>query len=47
LLLETDLPAAAIAEKCGFSQPKYFSQVFHAKIGLPPGAYRKSNNRPG
>jgi LacI family transcriptional regulator len=47
LLLETDLPAAAIAEKCGFSQPKYFSQVFHAKVGLPPGAYRQSNSRPG
>ena len=37
LLTETDLPAAAIAEKCGYSQPKYFSQVFHAKVGLPRG----------
>jgi LacI family transcriptional regulator len=41
LLMETDLSAAAIAEKCGFSQAKYFSQVFHAKVGLPPGVYRK------
>ncbi len=41
LLTGTELPAAAVAEKCGFSQPKYFSQVFHAKVGLPPGAYRK------
>src|SRR5207245_2317834 len=37
LLTETELPAALIAEKCGFSQPKYFCQVFHAKIGVPPG----------
>lgn len=42
LLTETNLSAAVIAEKCGFSQPKYFNQVFHAKVGLPPGAYRRS-----
>ncbi len=41
LLTETDLSAAEVAEKCGYSQPKYFSQVFHAKVGLPPGAYRR------
>jgi LacI family transcriptional regulator len=45
LLVETDLTAATIAEKCGFSQPKYFSQVFHAKFGLAPGAYRRSTLR--
>jgi len=42
LLTETDLAAAVIAEKCGFGEPKYFSQVFHTRIGLPPGAYRRS-----
>lgn len=42
LLTETDLAAAVIAVKCGFAEPKYFSQVFHTKTGLPPGAYRKS-----
>jgi LacI family transcriptional regulator len=42
LLTETNLAAAVIAEKCGFEEPKYFSQVFHAKVGLPPGAYRRS-----
>jgi LacI family transcriptional regulator len=47
LLVETDLPSSAIAEKCGFSQSKYFCQVFHAKIGLPPGAYRRSIMEPG
>jgi len=47
LLTETDLPAAAIAAKCGFSQAKYFNQVFHARVGLPPGAYHRSMRRPG
>jgi LacI family transcriptional regulator len=47
LLTETDLPLAAVAEKCGFSQPRYFNQVFHAKVGLPPGAYRKSKIKLG
>lgn len=47
LLTETDLSAAAIAQKCGYSLPKYFSQVFHSKVGVPPGVYRKNLNRPG
>jgi LacI family transcriptional regulator len=42
LLAETNLAAAVIAQKCGFVEPKYFSQVFHTKIGLTPGAYRRS-----
>jgi LacI family transcriptional regulator len=46
LLTGTDLPAAVIAEKCGFSQPKYFSQVFHAKVGCPPSVYRSSMRPP-
>jgi LacI family transcriptional regulator len=46
LLTETDLSAAAVAEKCGYSQPKYFSQVFHARVGLPPGAYRRRGAQP-
>jgi LacI family transcriptional regulator len=45
LLTETDLSAAAVAGKCGFAQPKYFSQVFHARVGSPPGAYRRSKIR--
>jgi LacI family transcriptional regulator len=47
LLTETDLSAAEVAEKCGYGQPKYFSQVFHAKVGLPPGAYRRRGAQPG
>lgn len=42
LLAETDLPVGLIAEKCGYRPPKYFSQVFHAKVGISPAAYRKS-----
>jgi LacI family transcriptional regulator len=40
LLAETDLPTVVIAEKCGFSQPNYFSRVFHSKVGISPGLYR-------
>ena len=46
LLTETDLSAAVIAQKCGFGEPKYFNQVFHTKVGLPPGAYRRSMKQP-
>ena len=45
LLTGTNLSAAAIAEKCGFSQPRYFNQVFHRKVGVPPGEYRRTKNR--
>jgi len=47
LLTETDLSAATVAEKCGYSQPKYFSHVFHSKVGLTPGAYRRNATQPG
>ena len=47
LLTETALPAAVVARKCGFGEPKYFNQVFHGKVGLPPVAYRNSVKRPG
>lgn len=42
LLTMTDLSAAVISEKCGFSEPKYFSQVFRMRAGQSPAAYRKS-----
>ena len=45
LLVETDLSAAAIAKQCGYSQPKYFSQVFHARVGLAPSLYRRDQKR--
>ena len=45
LLSETDLPVVAVAVRCGFSQPKYFSEVFHAKVGTPPASYRRETKR--
>ncbi|MCA9133720.1 MAG: helix-turn-helix domain-containing protein, partial [Planctomycetales bacterium] len=32
LLLSTNLSAVTIAQKCGFAECKYFSQVFRAKV---------------
>jgi LacI family transcriptional regulator len=46
LLAETDLPAAAIAAKCGFGQPSYFSRAFRAKVGVSPRDYRSAMNLP-
>ena len=46
LLVDTDLPVADIAEKCGFSQPKYFSQVFHVRVRVPPALFRRNAKRP-
>ncbi len=45
LLVNTNLPVVAVAEKCGFGQPKYFSQVFHAKVGIAPMLYRRNAKR--
>jgi LacI family transcriptional regulator len=47
LLAETELPVAAVAEKCGFGQPKYFSQVFHERVGIPPSDYRRESRGSG
>jgi LacI family transcriptional regulator len=46
LLVDTNAPVVTVAEKCGFSEPKYFSQVFHAKVGIPPALYRRNAKRP-
>jgi LacI family transcriptional regulator len=46
LLVDTNLSVVAVAEKCGFSQPKYFSQVFHARVGIPPTLYGRNAKRP-
>ena len=42
LLCETDLPLAAIAVECGYENEYYFSTCFRKKVGVPPGAYRRS-----
>lgn len=40
LLLETDLPIAQIAERCGYANGYYFSNAFRANTGASPTAYR-------
>jgi LacI family transcriptional regulator, galactose operon repressor len=41
LLQETDLPIAAVATRSGFSESKYFCEVFHKSEGLTATAYRR------
>jgi len=43
LLTETDMPLSTIAEKTGFSQSKYFCEVFRKKVGVTPGKFRKQD----
>lgn len=42
LLRETDLPIRAIAEKVGYDDPAYFSQIFKKTVGSSPLSYRNS-----
>ena len=42
LLKATDLPVARIAESVGFSDPLYFSKLFHRTFQASPRAYRQS-----
>ncbi len=41
LLQETDLAIGKVATRAGFSEPKYFCEVFRKSEGLTAGAYRK------
>jgi LacI family transcriptional regulator len=41
LLGDTDLPISAVAERVGFREAKYFSDVFHKVEGLTPLRYRR------
>jgi len=41
LLRDTDLPLKNIAEKTGFRNEYYFSNVFRRRCGVPPGKFRK------
>jgi LacI family transcriptional regulator len=41
LLEDTDLPVSHIAERIGYSEPKYFIQVFREQTKLTPLQYRK------
>lgn len=42
LLQTTDLSITDIAQEAGFREAAYFTRVFRAKTGLPPGVYRRS-----
>ena len=48
LLLETDLPLAAIAKRTGFNYIEYLNEAFKKWVGTTPGKYRKeaSASRP-
>jgi LacI family transcriptional regulator len=41
LLTETDLSLDQVAHKSGFQSAKYFSDIFHAKAGIRPAAFRQ------
>ena len=41
LLQYTELSVGAIASKCGFSDPFYFSKSFTKQVGISPSAFRR------
>ena len=43
LLLETDVPVAQVAERCGFSDSFYFSRCFKNHFSTSPRPYRKEH----
>lgn len=43
LLEESDLPLAAVAERCGFEHAEYFSRLFKMKIAVTPGEFRNQS----
>lgn len=47
MLIETDLPVADIALRCGFSEPQRMTEVFGRELGLAPGSFRQSHRLVG
>ncbi|UQZ36270.1 AraC family transcriptional regulator [Paenibacillus sp. PK3_47] len=45
LLLKTEIPIAAIADRTGFESTAYFSRRFASKVGISPLRYRKRYSR--
>jgi AraC family transcriptional regulator len=41
LLVNSDLPLAAVSEAAGFSSQNHFAALFTTRIGISPGAYRE------
>lgn len=46
LLLDTRLPVAEVAVRCGFQDAFYFSRCFKKHFALPPAVYRKHHDKP-
>lgn len=44
-LKETDLPVAAIAERCGYVNCSHFSANFKSQTGMSPAAYRAKTQK--
>jgi len=42
MLKQTQLKNYEVAEKVGYKDPRYFSQIFKKKVGLSPSEYRES-----
>jgi len=42
LLVETTLPVAVVADRCGFPDPSYFSRKFHQVFSQLPSEFRAS-----
>ena len=47
MLVETDLPVAEIAIRCGFSEPQRMTEVFGRELGIAPGSFRQSHRISG
>lgn len=45
LLDNTAMSVGEIGEQTGYSDPQYFSNVFHKEMGMSPMQYRKRNER--
>ena len=45
LLVQTDLPLYAVADRAGFKHVEYMSVVFKKKVGIPPSEYRERRGR--
>ncbi len=41
LLVDTDLPIGEIAQSCAFSKQGDLNDLFHRRIGVPPGEFRR------
>ncbi len=45
LLTDTDISVSEVGEKCGYSDPQFFSKFFKSHIGKPPRSYRNEKRK--